>query len=96
MKTHNYYTEMFGIPTQPRDYLSAPYQMSKVKSTLHQLIRDWSDEVGDSEIIHSRVKKNENYVTHLFSSVLNTIFLSFVMRMVLSLLRISIILYLLL
>ncbi len=96
MKTHNYYTEMFGIPTQPRDYLSAPYQMSKVKSTLHQLIRDWSDEVGDSEIIHSRVKKNENYVIHLFSSVLNTIFLSFVMRMVLSLLRISIILYLLL
>ena len=46
VKTRNYYTEMFGIPTQPRDHMSAPYQMSKVNSTLHQLVRDWSDEVG--------------------------------------------------
>ena len=45
VKTRNYYTEMFGIPTKPRDYMSAPYQMSKVNSTLHQLVRDWSDEV---------------------------------------------------
>lgn len=51
VKTRNYYTEMFGIPTQPRNYLSAPYQMSKVTSTLHQLIRDWSDEVCLFELI---------------------------------------------
>ena len=45
VKTKNYYTDLFGVPTHQREYLSAPYQMSKVKSTLHQIIRDWSDEV---------------------------------------------------
>lgn len=51
VKTKNYYTELFGVPTHQREYLSAPYQMSKAKSTLHQLIRDWSDEVIMSMII---------------------------------------------
>lgn len=51
VKTKNYYTELFGVPTHQREYLSAPYQMSKAKSTLHQLIRDWSDEVFMSMII---------------------------------------------
>lgn len=83
VKTQNYYTDMFGIPTHPREYLSAPYQMSKVKSTLHQLIRDWSDEVRDCKTVYSRVRKNENFVTHHFSNVLNTMFLLFVMKMVL-------------
>ena len=45
VKTKNYYTDLFGVPTKKRDHLTAAYQMSKVKSTLHQLIRDWSDEV---------------------------------------------------
>ncbi|KAM7455234.1 hypothetical protein BLSTO_04012 [Blastocystis sp. subtype 1] len=44
VKTKNYYTDLFGVPTKKRDHLTAAYQMSKVKSTLHQLIRDWSDE----------------------------------------------------
>ena len=52
VKTKNYYTDMFGIPTHKRDHLTAAYQMSKVKSTLHQLIRDWSDEVESSRVIH--------------------------------------------
>ncbi|KNB44621.1 hypothetical protein JH06_1525 [Blastocystis sp. subtype 4] len=64
VKTHNYYTEMFGIPTQPRDYLSAPYQMSKVKSTLHQLIRDWSDEGKEErELCYTPLlKRLEHYI----------------------------------
>lgn len=89
VKTHNYYTEMFGIPTQPREYLSAPYQMSKVKSTLHQLIRDWSDEVGGYDRVHCRVKKKENFVTHHYYNVFNNTFPLFAMRMVRYLLKIS-------
>ena len=42
VKTKNYYTDMFGVPTHKRDHLTAAYLMSKVKSTRHQLIRDWS------------------------------------------------------
>ncbi|KAK8803709.1 hypothetical protein WA158_001403 [Blastocystis sp. Blastoise] len=40
----NYYTEMFGFPTSRRNYLSTYDQMSKVESTIHQFVRDWSAE----------------------------------------------------
>lgn len=43
---------MFGVPTHQREYISPAYQMSKVKSTLHQLIRDWSDEVSFIQVHH--------------------------------------------
>lgn len=67
VKTHNYYTELFGIPTQKRAELSAPYQMSKVKSTLHQVIRDWSEEVELLFSLHSRGKKSVTYaMPHCF------------------------------
>ena len=71
VKTRNYYTEMFGIPTHKRDRLSAPYQMSKVKSTLHQIVRDWSSEVSClSLFIRNRDKKNAIYVTSHYSKPL--------------------------
>lgn len=44
----NYYTEMFGFPTRKRAQLSDYDQMSKVESTLHQFVRDWSKE-GEQE-----------------------------------------------
>lgn len=64
VKTKNYYTDMFGVPTHKRDHLTAAYQMSKVKSTLHQLIRDWSEEVGIVSR-HSRLgQRGERAVLH--------------------------------
>ena len=91
VKTRNYYTEMFGIPTHKRDRLSAPYQMSKVKSTLHQIVRDWSSEVSClSLFIRNRDKKNAIYVTSHYSKPLRNTCLSIEMRMEVSIPKTSI------
>ena len=78
VKTKNYYTDLFGIPTQKRPSLSAPYQMSKVKSTLHQLVRDWSDEVSNVSVMYSRVEKSVSSATDLYCKLLKSMFPLFV------------------
>lgn len=91
MKTRNYYTEMFGIPTHKRDRLSAPYQMSKVKSTLHQIVRDWSSEVSCLSLyIRNRDKKNAIYVTSHYSKPLRNTYQFREMRMEVSIPKTSI------
>ena len=90
VKTRNYYTEMFGIPTHKRDRLSAPYQMSKVKSTLHQIVRDWSSEVCWIPLSRSREKKSAIYATNHYSKPLRNTCLSIEMRMEVSIPKTSI------
>ena len=71
---------MFGIPAHKRDRLSAPYQMSKVNSTLHQIVRDWSSEVSTRSLCESREKRSAICATSRFSKLWRSTFPSNEMR----------------